>query len=125
MKTIKIHDAIYEIKGENYEMAEKLDITDKLIRNRLLNRWTLAEACQVPKGMKREDLVYINYAKQYEEDNKEAKQNYHDEKQREERPWLYDGTPQNHDRGKYTKELMRNNAIAKVKVDMYGNVQLV
>jgi len=34
-------------------------------------------------------------------DNEEAKQNYHDEKQREERPWLYDGTPQNHYRGKW------------------------
>ena len=113
MKTIKIHDAIYEIKGENYEMAEKLDITDKLIRNRLLNRWTLAEACQVPKGMKREDLVYINYAKQYEEDNTEATLNYRDEKQREERPWLYDGTPQNHDRGKWCRYLMNTSIFPK------------
>ncbi|MEQ7790732.1 SA1788 family PVL leukocidin-associated protein [Staphylococcus nepalensis] len=114
MKTLmKINNKVYEISKENYEMAEKLDITDKLIRNRLLNRWTLAEACQVPKGMKREDLVYINYAKQYEEDNTEATLNYRDEKQREERPWLYDGTPQNHDRGKWCRYLMNTSIFPK------------
>ncbi|MCY1039611.1 SA1788 family PVL leukocidin-associated protein [Staphylococcus nepalensis] len=113
MKIIRIHDAIYEIKGENYEMMEELNITNQMIRDRLLKNWTLAEACQVPKGMKREDLVYINYAKQYEEDNEEAKQNYHDEKQREERPWLYDGTPQNHNRGKWCQYLMNTSIFPK------------
>ncbi|WP_210133751.1 SA1788 family PVL leukocidin-associated protein [Staphylococcus sp. GDY8P131P] len=113
MKTIKIHDATYEIKGENYEMTEKLDITDKLIRNRLQNNWSIEEACQVPKGINRQDLVYINYAKQYEEDNTEATLNYRDEKQREERPWLYDGTPQNHNRGKWCQYLMETSIFPK------------
>lgn len=113
MKTIKIHDAIYEIKGENYETAEELDISERLIRNRIQNNWSIEEACQVPKGMKREDLVYINYAKQYEEDNTEATLNYRDEKQREERPWLYDGTPQNHNRGKWCQYLMNTSIFPK------------
>jgi hypothetical protein len=113
MKIIRIHDEIYEIKGENYEMMEELNITNQMIRDRLLKNWTLAEACQVPKGINRQDLVYINYAKQYEEDNKEAKQNYHDEKQREERPWLYDGTPQNHNRGKWCEYLMDTSIFPK------------
>ncbi|XVK95997.1 SA1788 family PVL leukocidin-associated protein [Staphylococcus nepalensis] len=113
MKIIKIHDAIYEIKGENYETAEELDISERLIRNRIQNNWSIEEACQVPKGMKREDLVYINYAKQYEEDNTEATLNYRDEKQREERPWLYDGTPQNHNRGKWCEYLMNTSIFPK------------
>lgn len=113
MKIIRIHDAIYEIKGENYEMMEELNITNQMIRDRLLKNWTLAEACQVPKGINRQDLVYINYAKQYEEGNEEAKQNYHDEKQREERPWLYDGTPQNHNRGKWCQYLMNTSTFPK------------
>lgn len=113
MKIIRIHDAIYEIKGENYEMMEELNITNQMIRDRLLKNWTLAEACQVPKGINRQDLVYINYAKQYEEDNEEAKQNYRDEKQREERPWLYDGTPQNHNRGKWCEYLMNTSIFPK------------
>ncbi|WP_217983373.1 SA1788 family PVL leukocidin-associated protein [Staphylococcus nepalensis] len=114
MKIIRIHDAIYEIKGENYEMMEELNITNQMIRDRLLKNWTLAEACQVPKGINRQDLVYINYAKQYEEDNEEAKQNYHDEKQREERPWLYDGTPQPpYPRCKYVDDLMKYDAFPK------------
>lgn len=94
-------------------MAEKLDISERLIRNRLQNNWSIEEACQVPKGMKREDLVYINYARQYQEDNTEATLNYRDEKQREERPWLYDGTPQNHNRGKWCQYLMNTSIFPK------------
>jgi len=104
---------MYEIKGDNYEMMEKLSLTNQLIRDRLLKNWTLAEACQVPKGMRREDLVYINYAKQYLGDNTEATSNYRDEKHREERPWLYDGTPQNHDRGKWCEYLMNTSIFPK------------
>ncbi|ATH60692.1 hypothetical protein BJG89_10575 [Staphylococcus nepalensis] len=113
VKTIRIHDAIYEIEGENHEMMEELNITNQMIRDRLLKNWTLEEACQVPKGINRQDLVYINYAKQYEEDNEEAKQNYHDEKQREKRPWLYDGTPQKHNRGKWCQYLMNTSIFPK------------
>lgn len=114
MKTLmKINNKVYEISKENYETAEELDISERLIRNRIQNNWSIEEACQVPKGMKREDLVYINYAKQYEEDNEEATLNYRDEKQREERPWLYDGTPQNHNRGKWCQYLMNTSIFPK------------
>ncbi|WP_204190674.1 MULTISPECIES: SA1788 family PVL leukocidin-associated protein [unclassified Staphylococcus] len=114
VKTIRVHDAIYEIKGENYELAEKLDISDGLLRGRLLKGWSLAEACQVPKGVDPKDLVYINYARKYEADNTQAKMNYREEKRREERPWLYDGTPQNHDRGKWCQYLMNTSVFPKV-----------
>ncbi|MGL4008898.1 SA1788 family PVL leukocidin-associated protein [Staphylococcus nepalensis] len=115
MKTLmKINNKVYEISKENYETAEELDISERLIRNRIQNNWSIEEACQVPKGMKREDLVYINYAKQYEKDNTIATLNYRDEKQREERPWLYDGTPQPpYPRCKYVDDLMKYDAFPK------------
>ena len=37
-----------------------------------------------------------------------------DEKQKEERPWLYDGTPQVHTRSKYVADLMKNDIFPKV-----------
>ncbi|MEX5913832.1 SA1788 family PVL leukocidin-associated protein [Staphylococcus ureilyticus] len=114
VKTIRVHDVIYEIKGENYELAEKLDISDGLLRGRLLKGWSLAEACQVPKGIDPKDLVYINYAKQHQADNTKAKINYREEKRKSKRPWLYDGTPQQHSRGNWCQYLMNTSIFPKV-----------
>jgi len=85
MKTIRIHDAIYEIEGENHEMMEELNITNREAHN-------------------------INYL---QSKARKTRERLRDEKQREERPWLYDGTPQNHDRGKWCEYLMNTSIFPK------------
>lgn len=115
MKTIRVHDAVYEIKGENLEMVEELDLSDKAIRTRLLKRWTLEEACQVPKGLKRSDLKYIKYAKSFVEDTSKATTDYREEKLRRVKPHLYDGTPQPpYPMGDWRKHLGENDIYPKV-----------
>ncbi|PHK50764.1 SA1788 family PVL leukocidin-associated protein [Staphylococcus edaphicus] len=114
MKTIKIHDIIYQIVGDNLNAIEDLDIADATIRTRLLRGWTLEEACQVPKGLNRRDLEYINFAKAYEEDTQEATLDYRDEKLRKEKPHLFNGTPQKHRRGKWCEYLMNTSIFPKV-----------
>ncbi|WP_210139228.1 SA1788 family PVL leukocidin-associated protein [Staphylococcus sp. GDY8P120P] len=114
MKTITIFGMEYDILGENLKSLEKNGITDKQLRVRLLNGWAINEACKVPIGMRVKDYRLMQAFWNEEEDNEEAKQNYHDEKQREERPWLYDGTPQNHNRGKWCEYLMNTSIFPKV-----------
>lgn len=114
MKTIRVHDAVYEIKGNNLEMVEKLDLSDSAIRARLLKHWTLEEACQVPKGLKRRDLEYIKFAKEFEKDTDDEIADYHEEKLRRVKPHLFNGVPQKHKRGKWCEHLMENDIFVKV-----------
>lgn len=114
MKTITIFGMEYDILGENLKSLEKNGITDKQLRVRLLNGWAINEACKVPIGMRVKDYRLMQAFWNEEEDNEEAKQNYHDEKQREERPWLYDGTPQPpYPRCKYVDDLMKYDVFPK------------
>lgn len=104
----------YDILGENLKSLEKNGITDKQLRVRLLNGWAINEACKVPIGMRVKDYRLMQAFWNEEEDNTEATLNYRDEKQREERPWLYDGTPQPpYPRCKYVDDLMKYDAFPK------------
>lgn len=105
MKILRIHNEIYEIDGKNHEMIEELNLSLGMIRRRLLNNWTLDEACQVPKGLKRKDLEYIKFAKEYEANTDGATADYRDEKLRSDKPHLFNETPQTHQEGKYAKYL--------------------
>lgn len=124
MKPMRVAGKTYYIHDEDLTQAEILGLSSSYIRNRLLNDWTVHEAHTAPKGVRLEDYREAQNINYLQSKARKTRERLRDEKHREERPWLYDGTKQKHGRGKYTKELMRNNAIAKVKVDMYGNVQL-
>ncbi|MEX5651177.1 SA1788 family PVL leukocidin-associated protein [Staphylococcus cohnii species complex 1658] len=112
-KTFRVHDVMYIIRGKNYKLAEELNISDGLLRGRLLKGWSLEEACQVPKGMDPEELVYIKKAREHKEDNTKATESYYDQKLKEQRPWLFDGTKQQHSRGKWCQYLMNTSIFPK------------
>lgn len=125
MITMHVFGKDYDILGENLKCVEMYGLNHTTLRTRLTKGWTLHEACQVPKSGRLEDfrtkrkLEAINY------DTEKGRKRYKEEKRKSYRPWLYDGTPQQHRLGNYTKLHMENNIFPKIKSDYYRNTQLV
>lgn len=84
------------------------------MRNRLTKGWTLHEACQVPKGGRLDDFRTEQKLKAINYDTDLGREKYSEEKRRNDRPWLYDGTPQKHTRCKYVGNLMKYDIFPKV-----------
>ncbi|WP_304413770.1 SA1788 family PVL leukocidin-associated protein, partial [Staphylococcus nepalensis] len=80
----------------------------------LKNGWTVQEAYSVPRGVRLEDYREAQNINYLQSKARKTRERLRDEKQREERPWLYDGTPQPpYPRCKYVDDLMKYDAFPK------------
>lgn len=57
-------------------------------------------------------------------ERKRKAENRKKEREQAKRPWLYDGTPQEHERSLYVCKQMKYDVFPKVKSDSFGNAQL-
>lgn len=114
MITIHAFGKNYDILGENLKCVERYGLNHTTLRNRLTKGWTLHEACQIPKSGRREEFRAEQKLKAIDYDPEVAKERYIENKHKIERPWLYDGTPQVHTRGRYVQGLMEKDIFPKV-----------
>ncbi|MDW8551105.1 SA1788 family PVL leukocidin-associated protein [Staphylococcus nepalensis] len=113
MKQITVAGYTFFIHPEHEAKAEALGLGIKYIRTRLKNGWTVQEAYSVPRGVRLEDYREAQNINYLQSKARKTRERLRDEKQREERPWLYDGTPQNHNRGKWCEYLMNTSLFPK------------
>ncbi|MCD8830276.1 SA1788 family PVL leukocidin-associated protein [Staphylococcus gallinarum] len=111
--TMRIREKVYEFPDEYMEQANLNGISKSQIRKRLEYNWTVKEACYVPQGMKLDDYRFMVQEREREERERNAYGNLLEEKQQSERPWLYDGTPQKHERSKWCEYLMKTSIYPK------------
>lgn len=119
------------INGNEYPLAEYIQrdmeensIQIKEVKNRVKLGWSYYEAVNVPKNMtlktyrelKRKGK--IQNCKFFKLQSKLIKQ------EKLKKPYLYN-VPQQHTESEYAKTLFKNNSIARVKTDLYGQPQLV
>lgn len=114
MITIHVFGKDYDILGENLKCVERYGLNHTTLRNRLTKGWTLHEACQVPKSGRLDDFRTEQKLKAINYDTDLGREKYSEEKRRNDRPWLYDGTPQKHTRCKYVGNLMKYDIFPKV-----------
>lgn len=127
METMRIRDEVYEIPDAFLEQANLNGVSWQRIYQRLVRNkgWTIKEACFAPEGMKLGEYRHLVRELEREERHKNAYSNLLEEKKMNERPWLFDGTPQPpYENSWWNQHLMNHNTFPKVKVDQYGNVQL-
>lgn len=114
MKTMRVAGATFYVHEEHLAQAEALGLNIKYIRTRLLNGWTVHEAHTVPKGVRLEDYREAQKIEYLQTKARKTREKVKKMKHREAHPWLYDGTPQVHPRGKYVSDLMKYDAFPKV-----------
>ncbi|MFQ3845096.1 SA1788 family PVL leukocidin-associated protein [Staphylococcus pseudoxylosus] len=114
MLTISAYGVEYDIMGDNFKAVERNGLNAQSIRNRIVRGWSLHEACHVPKRMSVDEYRIIQHTMNHVEDTSEATMDYRDEKLRNEKPHLFDGTPQKHSRGEWCKYLMNTSIFPKV-----------
>lgn len=114
MKQITVAGYTFFVHPEHEAKAEALGLGIKYIRTRLKNGWTVQEAYSVPRGVRLEDHREAQNINYLQSKARKTRERLRDEKQREERPWLYDGTPQPpYPRCKYVADLMKYDAFPK------------
>lgn len=114
MESVLVKGKNYEIVGDNLTKMRENGLEKNYVGKRMLYGWTIHEACQAPKHYRLEDYRVEQKLKKLKCDTKAAKTRFREEKRKNERPWLYDGTPQLHPRCKYVADLMENDAFPKV-----------
>ncbi|GEQ04543.1 hypothetical protein EKQ61_01450 [Staphylococcus gallinarum] len=128
METMSIRGKVYEIPDTYLEQANLNGVSWQRIYQRLVRNkgWTIKEACFAPEGMKLGEYRQIVRMKEREEREKNAYSNLLEEKLINERPWLYDGTPQPpYKCSLYVCKQMKYDVFPKVKTDAFGHVQLI
>ncbi|WP_400263871.1 SA1788 family PVL leukocidin-associated protein [Staphylococcus nepalensis] len=113
--TMRIRGQLYEIPDEYMKQAELNGVSRQRVYERLVRNkgWTIKEACFAPEGMKLAEYRHLVRELEREERHKNAYGNLLEEKQQSERPWLYDGTPQKHERSKWCEYLMKTSIYPK------------
>lgn len=125
---IKVNKHFYHIPYDELMDLYEEKITVRGLINGLRNGDDIYDI--VPTGT----VIYINGVKhtgypdvfdEMEDEYIEKKvKEYQDERRREKKAHLYK-VPQKHRLDKYTEQLMKEHAIARIKVDIYGNTQLI
>jgi len=113
MKQLTVAGQQFYVHPEHEAKAEALGLRNSDIRTRLKNGWTVHEAYATPKGIRLEDLRESQKIEQLQSMASKTRERLREEKHKEERPWLYDGTPQNHNRGKWCQYLMNTSIFPK------------
>lgn len=115
------------VKGIEYPYDDKIKadmeasgVSFYILKTRLEKKWTLYQAVNTPKGMSLEEFKRKNLARIRSLRERSDYQRLKDKK-----PHLFDGTPQLHSCSRYVSNDMQNHAIARLKTDIYGNVQLI
>ncbi|WP_426458611.1 SA1788 family PVL leukocidin-associated protein [Staphylococcus nepalensis] len=111
---MRVAGKTYYIHDEDLAQAEILGLSSSYIRNRLLNDWTVHEAHTAPKGVRLEDYREAQKIEYLQTKARKTREEVKKAKHREAHPWLYDGTPQVHPRGKYVSDLMKYDVFPKV-----------
>ncbi|RIM85061.1 hypothetical protein BU107_12940 [Staphylococcus xylosus] len=125
MKPIRIKDKTFHVTEKYKAKAESLNIGQSSIRTRLKNGWTIEEAHTVPIRVSLDDYREAQFILQMQSEAKKVKETLKEERHKQKRPWLYDGTPQQHSRSIHVEKLMHTSAFPKIKTDTYGNTQLI
>lgn len=114
METLIINDKVYSINSKMALKMEENHLTENDIRHRVGHLdWSLKDACRVPKSMsKNQYREWLSIQNQQTQKESLALQ-----RKKQNRPWLFDGTPQKHNRGKWCKYLMSNDIFPKVRKD--------
>ena len=113
MKPMRVAGETFYVHEEDLAQAEALGLSNSYIRNRLLNDWTVHEAHTAPKGVRLEDYREAQKIEYLQTKVRKTREEIKKAKHREAHPWLYDGTPQNHDRGKWCEYLMNTSIFPK------------
>ncbi|MCO4330323.1 hypothetical protein MTQ87_12540, partial [Staphylococcus hyicus] len=91
--------------------------------------WSLEKTLTTPPRLSAEELMYEAIANSEDKFQDLVRQNriskFKDEKLREEKPHLFNGTPQKHGLTRYGRHLHKNIRIGAYKIDSYGRQQLV
>lgn len=118
------------IKGVNYPLTPSIlkdmefsGVTRGVLRERIKNGWTFHQAVNIPIGRSLKDYQQSKAEKKAESDKKSE---FYENKKRQDKPHLYDGTPQPpYENSKYAKHLCENHLIARLITDSYGRTQLI
>ena len=118
------------IKGVNYPLTPNIvrdmkfsGVTRDVLRERVKKGWTYHQAVNIPKGGNIKDY---NKAIANKKNMLDKKAEYYENKRRQNKPYLYDETPQPpFENSEYAKHLCENHLIARLKTDSYGNTQLI
>ncbi|NJH82138.1 hypothetical protein BUZ57_08250 [Staphylococcus hyicus] len=99
------------------------------IKRRFGLGWSLEKTLTTPPRLSAEELMYEAIANSEDKFQDLVRQNriskFKDEKLREEKPHLFNGTPQKHGLTRYGRHLHKNIRIGAYKIDSYGRQQLV
>lgn len=118
------------INGINYPLTKSIlkdmelsGVTRAALRTRILRGWTLHQAVNISMGRNLKDYQQSKAKKKAELDKKSK---FYESKKRQDKPYLYDGTPQPpYEGSEYAKHLSENHLIARLKTDSYGMTQLI
>ena len=120
VERIRINGVDYPYDKTIREGMELNGITQVIMRERIKKGWTLYQAVNAPKGMSLKEF------KKREQQKLKSRREYLEYQMlKDKKPHLFDGTPQQHSRGKYVSSDMKHRTIARIKTDIYGNVQLI
>ncbi|MGW7889965.1 hypothetical protein [Staphylococcus xylosus] len=119
---------VIHINGKNY-IITALDIRAMkenyinlpTFKKRIMLGWTMEQAVNVPKNMRLKTYLQI----QKDKEKISPYELYKLEKLYALKPHLKNVKQPPYERSYYTKKLMNENIFAKVKTDIYGNVQLL
>lgn len=113
-KTVQIHGETIQLSDTMITDMEENRIMPARVEHRVEDQgWSLEDACRIPKGVSR-----ARFKEQQAIRNHQTKRNQHAlDRKKQQRPWLFDGTPQHHSRGEWCKYLMQHDIFPKTKRD--------
>lgn len=121
--SISINGIDYPLTKSIVKDMELSGVTREALRTRILRGWSLHQAVNIPMGRNLKDYQQSKAKKKVELDRKYK---FYENKKRQDKPYLYDGTPQPpYESSEYTKHLCENHLIARLKTDSYGRTQLI
>lgn len=130
METLTVDGKGYPLTNEVKKAMDINQITKDAVRTRMSHGgWTLYQAVNTPVGMKLEDFIEEQQQKRKMQHEEYLRQRnlltLKEQKLREKKPHLFNGTPQTHSTSEFGRYLSKNNLIARVKTDSFGRVQLL